>query len=304
MQGVWTALVTPFTLKKDGKREVDMRAFRKLLQFQRKAGVAGVVICGTTGESPTLTLDEKKSLIETAVRDLKDSNVKVVAGTGSNDTAETVEFSCWASDLGVHGVLLVTPYYNKPSQAGLEQHFKAVADRVNCEVILYNVPSRTSLPMEVKTVLKLADYRHITTIKEATGNVAFTNEVIHRLKEEKHQMDVLSGDDVTFFSTAMLGAQGIISVASNLIPEEMVALHMAVKNKSYIEAARIHQKYYPLFRDLFVETNPAPIKWAMSYAGLCEADLRLPLVPLSKPNTEQLLQTLKTCGIKKGEQNG
>ncbi len=304
MQGVWTALVTPFNHSKSGKAELDLRSFRKLLQLQRQAGVTGVVVCGTTGESPTLTLEEKKKLIETAVSDLKNTNIKVVAGTGSNDTNETIDFSCWASDIGVHGVLLVTPYYNKPTQTGLEKHFKSVADRVNCEIILYNVPSRTQVGLEIKTILNLADYRHITTIKEASGNVTFTNEVLHQLHAHKHGMDVLSGDDATYFPTAALGAKGIISVASNLIPEEIVAMYTAVKNKSLNEAAKIHHKYYPLFRDLFIETNPAPIKFAMSYAGLCESTLRLPLVEISKTNSDHLIQILKNSGIQKGEKNG
>lgn len=210
MRGVYTALITPF----DSRGGLDLAAFRKVLQDQKDAGISGVIPCGTTGETPTLTIDEKKKLITTAIETLKGSGVKVIAGTGGNNTAETVELSRWASDQGVDGLLVVTPYYNKPSQAGMEAHFKAVADSVRCEVMLYNVPGRTGVSLTAATVAKLAAHPRIRSLKEATGNVVFTSEIIDTLKASGVSMDILSGDDATYLPLLSVGAAGVVSVAS------------------------------------------------------------------------------------------
>jgi 4-hydroxy-tetrahydrodipicolinate synthase len=297
MKGVWTALVTPF----NSQNELDLAAYRRILKDQREAGVAGVVPCGTTGETPVLTVQEKKTLIETAMQELKGSGVKVMAGTGSNNTAESVEFSRWASDLGVDAILVVTPYYNKPTQAGLEAHFRAVADAVKCEVVLYNVPGRTGVSLTAETVARLAAHPKITTIKEATGNTAFTTEILDALALQKQSIDILSGDDATFLPLLSAGAVGVISVSSNLFPRAMVAIQKAFEQGRTSEALEIHQKYFPLFRDLFIESNPGPIKAAMSYAGWCEERVRLPLVTMSASNKEKLLQSLKRCGVAAGK---
>lgn len=296
MRGVWTALVTPF----NEKNELDLAAFKRILQDQKEAKITGVIPCGTTGESPTLSLSEKKTLIETAITELKGSGVKVVAGTGSNHTAETIEFSKWASDRGADGVLIVTPYYSKPSQSGLEAHFRAVADAVKCEVILYNVPGRTGVSLNAQTVSALSTHPRIRSIKEATGNVAFTSEILDVLAQDKHSIDILSGDDATYLPLLSVGAAGVVSVASNLFPRAMVAIQSAVERGDFASARETHLRFYPLFRDLFVESNPVPIKHAMAVAGWCDARVRAPLALLSSGSIEKLDASLARCGVKKG----
>ncbi len=293
MQGIWTALITPFT----ESNEIDLVSFKKILRDQADAGVAGVIPCGTTGESPTLTHSEKKVLIQTAVEELKGSGVRVVAGTGSNNTAETVEFSQWAEKQRVDGLLIVTPYYNKPSQSGLESHYLAVANSVSCEVIPYNVPGRTGVSLTAETMIRLAQHPRIRTVKEATGNVSFASEILDHAAMTQTSIDVLSGDDATYLALLSIGAVGAISVASNLIPRAMVAIQKAGPSPKALE---IHKNYYPLFRDLFLEANPIGIKQAMADMGWCNANLRLPLTPLSPSNKEKLRATLSRCGIKKG----
>jgi 4-hydroxy-tetrahydrodipicolinate synthase len=296
VRGVYTALVTPF----DSRNELDLKAFRKILEDQVQAGVAGVVPCGTTGESPTLTLAEKKMLIHAALEVCRGSTVKVVAGTGSNNTAETVEFSKWASDQGTSGVLIVTPYYNKPSQQGMIEHFLAVAREVRCEVMLYNVPGRTGISLSSQTVCDLAEHPRITSIKEASGNAAFTSEILDCVRAANQNIDVLSGDDATFLPLLSIGAAGVVSVASNLFPRGMVAIQKAVEESRLQDATAIHQKYYPLFRDLFIESNPVPIKYAMSVAGFCDPRVRKPLMEMSASSLEKLRESLKRCQIQLG----
>lgn len=296
MRGIWTALITPF--QEDGS--VDLGAFQKFLKAQKDAGVAGVIPCGTTGEAPTLKKDEKKLLIQTAIEALKGSKTQVIAGTGTNNTAETVEMSKWASDQGVAGVLVVTPYYNKPSPAGLEAHFRAVADAVTCEVMLYNVPGRSAIGMAPDLIARLAAHPRIRSIKEATGRTEVTSEILDQLRVAGRAMDVLSGDDATFLPLLAAGATGVVSVASNLVPHEMAqiqALHEAGRVR---EAFALHQRLYPLFRDLFIESNPGPIKVAMARAGIGRETMRAPMAPMTAPSRERLLQTLSGCGITEG----
>ncbi len=259
-----------------------------------------MIPCGTTGESPTLSLSEKKTLITTAVQELKGSGVKVLAGTGSNNTAETVEMSRWASDQGVDGVLVVTPYYNKPSQKGLEAHFRAVADAVKCEVMLYNVPGRTGVSLAASTVSALATHPRITTLKEATGNVAFASEILDTLAVDGRKMDILSGDDATFLPLLSIGAVGCVSVASNLFPRAMVAIQKAMDQGNLEEARKIHLKFYPLFRDLFLDSNPVPISYAMAQAGWGEPHVRPPLAPLAPDLARKLDASLVRCGVAAG----
>jgi 4-hydroxy-tetrahydrodipicolinate synthase len=296
MNGVWTALVTP--MKSSG--ELDLAAFRNIIQNQLAAGVAGVIPGGTTGESPTLSIEEKKTLIRIALDECKGSKIKVFAGTGSNNTAETVELSRWASDQGVHGVLVVTPYYNKPSQNGLESHFFKIAEQIDCEIMLYNVPGRTGVSFTAEAIAKLAAHPRITSIKEASGSIAFIGEIFDTLIITQQKLEVLSGDDVTFLPSLAAGAVGVVSVSSNLFPRGMVALHQAFERGDTKEALRIHQYYYPLFRDLFVESNPVPIKIAMAHTGWCEPNVRLPLAPLMANNAKKLQYSLKRCGIEHG----
>jgi 4-hydroxy-tetrahydrodipicolinate synthase len=296
LNGVWTALITPF----DARNELDLGAFRKILRDQRDARVAGVIPCGTTGESPTLTPDEKKTLIHAALEELKGSSVRVIAGTGSNDTRETVALSRWASEQGVAGVLVVTPYYNKPSQAGLEAHFRAVADAVTCEVMAYNVPGRTGVSLTAQTIARLAEHPRITALKEATGNVAFTSEILEALTLSGRRMEILSGDDATYLPLLSVGATGVVSVSSNLFPRAMVAIQEAIQRSDLASAQLVHRKFYPLFRDLFVESNPVPIKHAMAAMDFGDARVRAPLAPLTADSVARLEAAMKACGLERG----
>jgi 4-hydroxy-tetrahydrodipicolinate synthase len=294
MRGIWTALVTPF----NSKEELDLPAYRRILQDQKAARVAGVIPCGTTGESPTLTFDERKILVTTALEELKGTGIQVIAGTGTNNTRESVELSNWASNEGVDGILLVTPYYNKPTQAGLIGHFRKIADAVKCEVMLYNVPGRTGSHCAVDTLVQLARHPRINSLKEATGNVAYTSEILDALDQSGQSLDILSGDDASFLPLLSIGAVGVVSVTSNLIPREMVELYHAATSDQYSKAGQIHRRYFPLFKDLFVESNPGPIKFSMEYAGWCNARMREPLVPVSAQTKEILTASLKRCDIK------
>jgi 4-hydroxy-tetrahydrodipicolinate synthase len=297
MQGIWTALITPF----DRTGKLDLSAFKKILEDQCAAKVQGVVICGTTGESSTLSLEEKKILVQTALEELRGSSVEVLAGTGSNNTEETIQLSRWASDQGVQGLLLVTPYYNKPSALGLEAHFKAVAGAVKCPIVLYNVPSRTAVSLNAETIAKLAAIPPIVAIKEASGSLSFLAEIQDQLLLQKQKLQILSGDDINFLPSLAVGTTGIVSVASNLFPRAMVSLYQATLQNNWHLAREIHNGCYPLFRDLFIETNPVPIKAAMALAGWCSPHVRLPLVELSKTSMNQLANSLKRCCIVPGK---
>jgi 4-hydroxy-tetrahydrodipicolinate synthase len=302
IQGVITALVTPF----DTSGGIDFAAFRRLLDDQIEAGIHGVIPCGTTGESPTLSTEEKKSLITAAIERCKGTHTAVIAGTGSNSTPETVALSRWASDAGADGVLIVTPYYNKPSQAGLTQHFTQVADNVSCPVMLYNVPGRTGVSLAPDTIAKLASHPRIRFIKEATGNVALTSEIFDQLKEQGTSISVFSGDDATYLPLLAVGASGVVSVASNLFPRAMVALQAAFESGHATQAREIHDRFYPLFRDLFVESNPVPIKASLDWVAkspstsLCAASVRPPLCGLSAQSQSKLEASLKRCGLSRG----
>ena len=297
MKGVYTALITPFT----NNRALDIPAYKKILEDQADAGVAGVIPCGTTGESPTLTLQEKQMLITTALQVLKGSRVKVVAGTGSNNTQETVELSRWASDQGVDGVLVVTPYYNKPSQSGLTEHFLSVAQAVTCEVMLYNVPGRTGVSLNSETICNLSEHPHITSLKEATGNLTFASEVIDCLLHHGHELDLLAGDDGTFLPLLSVGGVGVVSVSSNLFPRAMVKIQKEMESGNLAEARAVHRRFFPLFRDLFMDSNPVPIKYAMHHAGWCSPVLRKPLVEMNADQIETLKATIRRCGLHPGE---
>ena len=294
LRGVLTALITPM----DGSGKIDWNAWTVLLADQLAAGVAGIIPCGTTGESPTLSTDEKKRLIESAIQACRGTSTAVVAGTGSNSTAETIALSRWAAEAGADAVLIVTPYYNKPSQAGLEAHFTAVADAVTCPVILYNVPGRTGVSLAGETVARLAAHPRIGHIKEATGNVALTSEILDQCALAGTSIDVLSGDDATWLPLLSAGATGVISVASNLFPRAMVALQKAWDARDPSAALAIHRRFYPLFRDLFVEANPVPVKAALAWAGLGEETVRAPLCALSDSSRARLLDSLRRCGFR------
>jgi 4-hydroxy-tetrahydrodipicolinate synthase len=280
-EGAFTALATPFT----AKGEIDWAAYDRLLERQLRGGVSGVVPCGTTGESPTLTKDEKLKLIEAAVKACK-GKALVLAGTGSNNTAQSIEFSKAAADRGVDGLLVVVPYYNKPSQAGLEAHFTAIADSTDKPLILYNVPGRTITSLSAATVGKLAAHPRINGIKEATGNLAVLTEM--REQVAKHApgraFAWLSGDDPTLLPFMAAGGNGVISVASNILPAAMARLC-----KGGPGALKEFETLFSFFNALFVEANPVPCKVVLQWLGLCESTVRLPLVGLS-PESEAKLR--------------
>jgi 4-hydroxy-tetrahydrodipicolinate synthase len=294
--GVFTALVTPF--KADGT--LDLEGYKGILKDQVDARVQGVIPCGTTGESPTLSIEEKKQLISLTLQELKGSGVKVFAGTGSNHTADTVALSKWASDQGVDGVLVVTPYYNKPSQTGIIRHFKAVADAVACEVMLYNVPGRTGVGMTAETIVELSAHPRIRSLKEATGNVGFASEIIDQLIQAGRTLALVSGDDATWMPHLAIGGTGVVSVASNLFPRGMVEIYDSIQRSDLAHAMELQKKWYPLFRDLFVESNPVPVKAGMKTLGFCEETVRAPLVSLSPKGREVFARAMARCGLTEG----
>ena len=278
-RGAITALVTPFN-----DTGIDEEAFRAHIDRQIRSGIDGIVPCGTTGESPTLSHAEHKRVIEIAVSEAK-GRVPVLAGTGSNNTAEAVELTKFAKSAGADGGLVITPYYNKPTPEGLYRHFKTIAEAVKLPLVAYNVPGRTGVNMTADTVARVADIPGVVGIKEATGNMMLANEIIARTRPD---FIVLSGDDFTVLPLLSIGGKGVISVASNLVPGEMSALVKAFFAGDNAEAKRLHYKLLPLVEALFVETNPIPVKTAMAMLGFVWPDLRLPLCPMAEANRKRL----------------
>jgi 4-hydroxy-tetrahydrodipicolinate synthase len=291
LKGIYTALVTPF---KDGK--LDEKSFKNLIEFQLKGGINGIVPCGTTGEAPTLSYEEHEKVIELAVK-YANSKVPVIAGTGSNSTQEAIELTEGAKKLGADFCLLTTPYYNKPTQEGLYQHFKAIAEAVNIPIILYNIPGRTGINMTPETIFRLSRIKNIVGIKEAAGSLAQVSD-IYRLT--KGTFTILSGDDNLFLPMMSVGAVGVISVVSNIMPKEMQSLYKAfLIEKNIKKAMNIHTRLMPLFQGIFVETNPIPIKEAMAYMGMIKKEFRLPLCPLSDANSRFIKGLLSEYGLLK-----
>ncbi len=283
--GVITALVTPF---KNGK--MDEPAYRALIEHQIEAGIHGLVPCGSTGESATLSMAEHEEVIEICIDQVK-GRVPVLAGAGSNNTVEAISLTQSAQKAGADGALLLTPYYNKPTQEGLYQHYGAIAKAVDIPLVPYNVPGRTGCNMLPPVVGRLAkDFPQIVGIKEATGDLVQGCEVIEACPEN---FLVLSGDDLTALPLILMGGAGVISVSSNIIPEKMVAMYNAYKNGDIKKAVSIHHELLPLHRAMFIETNPQPVKTALALMGQMEADLRLPLCAMSKENTDKLSSILK-----------
>ena len=289
--GTYTALVTPFH-----KGRVDEGAYQKLIRDQVRGGVDGIVPVGTTGESPSLGFDEHIWVIEIAVRAAK-GRVKVLAGTGANSTAEAIHLTRAAEAAGADGSLQVTPYYNKPSQEGLFQHFKKIARATRLPIILYSIPGRCNIAIEVPTVQRLAKAcKNIVGIKEAGGDADRVSQLRAALGQA---FTILSGDDALTLPFMAVGAEGVISVASNIIPRQIAKMVNAFAAGKAAEALKLHQKYYPMFRDLFIETNPVPTKAALAMLGRCAEEYRLPLCKMSAANRAQLARTLKDCGVLK-----
>lgn len=278
-RGALTALVTPF---KDNALDED--AFRAHIDRQIKGGIDGLVPCGTTGESPTLSHEEHKRVIEITVSEAK-GRVPVLAGTGSNNTAEAIEFTAFAKKAGADGALVIAPYYNKPTPEGIYRHFKAIADEVALPIVAYNVPGRTVTDLTPPVVARLASISGVVGIKEATGLMNRASEIIASTPRD---FLVLSGDDFTVLPLLSVGGHGVISVVTNLVPGEMAAMIKAYQAGDTAEAKRLHYKLYPLTEALFLETSPIPVKAAMAMLGFITPEIRLPLCPISEANRKKL----------------
>ncbi|MBE6390876.1 MAG: 4-hydroxy-tetrahydrodipicolinate synthase [Lentisphaerae bacterium] len=285
-QGVYTALVTPF---KNGR--IDWKAFETLLENQVAGKVAGVVPVGTTGESPTLSTEEHIQVIARTV-EIINGRCQVIAGTGANSTEEAIYLTREAKAAGADASLQVTPYYNKPTQEGIYRHFTTIADQTGLPVVLYNVPGRAGVPIATDTIARLSAHPLMVAVKEAGGSVDRVSEIL-----DLCDITVLSGDDSLTLPMISVGAKGIISVASNLIPGELTAMVDAALAGDFKTAIKAHRKYYPLFRNLFIESNPIPVKAAMGMTGAITPEYRLPLCEMSAPHAEVLKKTLQDCGI-------
>ena len=284
-RGTFTALVTPF---RNGN--VDPAALEKLIEAQIAAGIDGVVAIGTTGESPTLSHDEREEVIRLAVT-IANHRCKVLAGTGSNSTQHAIADTKMAEKLGADGALLVAPYYNKPSQEGLFRHFKAIAAETKLPIVLYNIPGRCGVDIGADTVIRLAEAcRNIVSIKEASGSVERVGELRSHLPEA---FTILSGDDSLTLPFMSVGAVGVVSVASNLFPAEVCALVRAYQSDDVKSARQLHRKMLPIFKDLFIEPNPVPAKTALGWRGVMSAEVRLPLCEMSDANQQRLRKTLE-----------
>ena len=289
--GTYTAIVTPF---KQGK--IDETALQRLIQAQIQAGVDGIVPVGTTGESPTVDYDEHIHIIALSVKFAR-GRIKVLAGTGGNATSEAILLTERAEKAGADGSLQVAPYYNKPTQEGLFQHFREVTRHTRLPLVLYSIPGRCGIEIGVDTVKRLAQQcKTIVGIKEAGGNADRVSQLRAALGPG---FEILSGDDSLTLPFMAVGAQGVISVASNVIPRQVAQMVKAYAAGKTQAALKLHQQYYPLFKDLFIETNPVPVKAALAMLGQIQEEYRLPLVPMSAKNREVLRATMKAVGLLK-----
>jgi 4-hydroxy-tetrahydrodipicolinate synthase len=287
-KGVLTALVTPF---RDGT--VDETALRGLVEQQIEAGIDGLVPCGCTGESATLSHAEHVLAMEIVI-DACDGRVPVVAGTGSNNTLEAIELPQFAERAGADGAMLISPYYNKPAQQGLVEHYAAVAQGANLPLLVYNIPGRTGSNILPATMARIANLEQVVGVKEACGNLGQITELIARCPEN---FVVLSGDDALTLPMLAIGGRGVVSTTSNVAPAEMCEMVRAFAAGDTVRARTLHYRLLPLFDGLFCETNPIPVKAALHMMGLIQPDTRLPLTPIAEPNRERLLLLLKELGL-------
>lgn len=287
LHGCFTALITPFS-----GGEVDYETLARLVEEQVDSGIDGIVPVGTTGESPTLTVGEHTEVIATVIR-VANGRCKVIAGTGANSTAEAVELTRHARDAGADATLQVTPYYNKPNQEGLYQHFLKVGLEGGLPVVLYQVPGRTGRSIEVDTIERLSKHAEIVAVKEACEDIDRVSEILGRGCD----VTVLSGDDSLTLPRMAVGGKGVISVASNLVPREVCKLVHAALDGDWPTAQSMHKQLYPLFRDLFIDTNPIPIKAAMAMVGKINEEYRLPLCALDDGKREALKASMRAAGV-------
>ncbi len=286
--GTFTAIVTPF---RDG--QLDEKAFKELIRFGIEGGISGFVPCGSTGESATLSYEEHERVVELCVKEVA-GQAKVIAGTGSNSTQEAIELTRHAKKVGADGVLLVSPYYNKPTQEGLYRHFKAIAEAVDIPIVLYNIQGRTAVNIENSTMQKLSLIPNIVGVKEASGSILQMSEVIRLCGEG---FCVLSGDDQMTFPLMALGGQGVISVVTNIVPDKMSSLVKAMLAGDIVKARSIHFEIYELCQAMFFETNPIPVKTALGLMGMINPELRLPLCSMAQQNEEKLKAVLTKYGL-------
>ncbi len=287
-EGSIVAMVTPF---RDGK--VDEVKIRELVQFHVKNGTDAIVPCGTTGESPTLSHAEHKRVVEVTI-EAAAGQIPVIAGTGSNSTAEAIELTQHAKQAGADGVLMVCPYYNKPTQAGLVAHYRAVAAAVDIPIIMYNIPGRTGVNMLTETVAALAELPNIVGMKEASGSLEQMTEVISLCGD---RLTVVSGDDTLTLPLMAVGGKGVISVVANVVPKETAEMTRAALNGDWKRAKELHLRLFPLCKAMFYETNPIPVKTAMQLLGRLNGELRLPLCPMSQANRDKLQKALQAYGL-------
>jgi 4-hydroxy-tetrahydrodipicolinate synthase len=287
-QGSIVALVTPF---REGK--VDEAALQQLVEFQIAGGTDAIVPCGTTGESPTLDHEEHRRVIDLVIQ-AAHRRVPVIAGTGSNSTAEAISLTRHASESGADAALIVLPYYNKPTQKGLIEHCRAIADAVDLPLILYNIPGRTGVNMLPETLAQLADHPHIVGVKEATGNLEqMTQDIV--LCGDK--LSFLSGDDTLTLPLMSVGGRGIISVVANIVPRDVADMTHAFLNGDWKRARELHLKLFPLSQAMFIETNPIPVKTALAMMGKVREEFRLPLCPMTEANRKKLETALRNYGL-------
>ena len=287
-RGSFTALVTPF---KNGS--VDEKAFRELVDWQIAEGTKGLVPVGTTGESPTLSHDEHQSVVEWCVEQAR-GRVPVVAGAGSNSTKEAIDLAQHAEKAGANAVLVVTPYYNKPTQEGLYQHFKAINDAIGIPIIIYNIPPRSVIDMSVETMTRLSELKNIAGVKDATANVVRVSQQRAAMGPDFNQ---LSGEDATALGFMAHGGHGCISVTSNVAPRLCSEFHVAWQKGDHATALKIHDKLMPLHTNLFIESNPSPVKYALSLLGKMDETLRLPMVPVSEPTRIAVRSAMVHAGL-------
>ncbi len=292
-KGSFVAMITPFT--KNNK--VDEKGIEELVEFHIKNGTNGIVPCGTTGESPTLSHEEHQRVVEVTIKAVA-GRVPVIAGTGSNCTQETLDLTSHAKEAGADGALIITPYYNKPTQKGLYLHFKKIAEEVNLPIIIYNVPSRTGVNMLPETLAELAELKNIIGVKEASGNLDQMTQIIELCGDK---ITLLSGDDKLLLPVLSIGGKGVISVVANIIPYEVSNMIKEFENGNYQEAKEIFlSKVYPLSNAMFYETNPIPVKTSAQLMGLPSGSLRLPMSPMSENNLLKLKADLIKFGLLEG----
>lgn len=285
-EGSFVALVTPF---KNG--QIDYKKLKELVEFHIENGTNGIVPCGTTGESATLSFDEHERMIGEVVS-MVGGRIRVLAGAGSNNTEEALRLTRHAKDVGADGALLITPYYNKPTPEGLYRHYKLIAEEVDIPIVIYNVPSRTGISILPETVARLSEIKNIVGIKEASGSIDQTTQILQLCN-----ITVFSGDDSLTLPIMSVGGKGVISVVANIVPADTAALTRYCLEGNFEAARKCHHKLFPLCKGMFIETNPIPVKTAMKLLGRINGEMRLPLCDMTKEHENQLVNTLKKYGL-------